>query len=49
MGKEKDEKEYIRFMKTLNHPIYGESLILVDKFIGVQLWTTINKNNLKNK
>lgn len=41
MGKEKDEKEYIRFMKTLIHPIYGESLILVDKFIGVQLWTTL--------
>ena len=41
IGKEKDEKEYIRFMKTLIYPIYGESLILVDKFNGVQLWTTI--------
>ena len=27
-------------MKTLIHPIYGESLILVDNSIGVQLWTT---------
>jgi hypothetical protein len=41
IGKGINEKEYIRFMKVLNHPIYGESLIFVDKFIGVQLWTTI--------
>ena len=43
MGKEKDEKEYVKFMKTLIHPIYGESLIAIDKFIGVQLWTIKNK------
>ena len=40
IGEGKDEKNFIRFMKTLIHPIYGESLILVDKFNGVQLWTT---------
>ena len=40
IGNEKDEKKFIRFMKTLIHPIYGESLILVDNFIGVQFWTT---------
>ena len=34
-------------MKTLIHPIYGESLILVDNFIGVQFWTT-NKNLIKS-
>lgn len=42
MGNEKDEKEYIRFMKPFIHPIYGESLIAVDKFKGIQLWTINN-------
>ena len=43
MGNANDEKEYVRFIKTIIHPIFGESLLMVNKFTGIQLWTT--KNN----
>ena len=39
MGNAEDEKECIRFIKTIIHPIFGESLLIVDKFNGIQLWT----------
>ena len=50
----KDEKRNIDFVKKINHPIYGESLIVYEKYKDIQLWTIIEtaynskKNSTKN-
>jgi hypothetical protein len=49
-----DEKRNIDFVKKINHPIYGESLIVFEKYKDIQLWTIIEtayntkKNSTKN-
>ena len=40
-SRKKDEKRNIDFVKKINHPIYGESLIVYEEYKDVQLWTAV--------